>query len=137
MPSTFIRRLLPLLLSGAAACQSATDSDPGLVLTGAPDMVAVVAQTTHESGFTPAGYVSQYDIWVAVPPSAAADAGVVIGKSTPVFLSTDGILTRVTAASIIVGDSIQVWHDASVGYGAVQAPPGSPCYTGTQVVILR
>ena len=132
------RTMLSLLLTaGAAACQSATAPDTSLPLPGAPDLVAFVSRTAHESGPTPAGYVSQYAVWVAVPPSTAADAGVVVGASTPVFLSRHGVLARTTGASISIGDSIQVWHDASVAYGAVQAPPGAPCYTGTQVLILR
>ena len=132
-----LRTMLSLLLTaGAAACQSATAPDTSLLLSGAPDLVAVVSKTTYESGPTPGGYVSQYDIWVAVRPSTAADAGVVVGTSTPVFLSRHGVLARTTGASISIGDSIQVWHDASVAYGAVESPPGAPCYTGTQIVIL-
>jgi hypothetical protein len=54
-----------------------------------------------------------------------------------VFVSSNGKLTRSSVAAIAVGDVIQVWRDASIAYGAVEAPPGKPCYTGTQVVLLR
>jgi hypothetical protein len=141
---SFLRVLIPLAaVVGIAGC-SAADPDPSLVqsgstpvLTRAPDLTATVTMDTLQAGYTPEGYLSQYDVWVAIAPSTAADAGVVFGASTPVFTSTGGVLTRATAASIAVGDVIQIWHDATVAYGAVQAPPGAPAYSGTQVVVLR
>jgi hypothetical protein len=139
MRDTFARCLLPLLLaSGAAACDSATAPATSLVLLRAPDFGALVIQTTYQSFFAPSGFwVEQYAVWVAIPPSTTANAGVVVAVSRPVFVSKDGVLARATADSISVGDSIQVWHDHRVGYGAVQAPPDSPCYSARQVLIVR
>ncbi len=45
-----------LLASGAAACDSATAPATSLVLSRAPDFVAVVIQTTYESFFAPSGF---------------------------------------------------------------------------------
>ena len=126
-----------LLASGATACKDATTPATTLLESGTPDLEAVVSKITYESFFSPAGYVSQYAVWVAIPPSTTANAGLVIAASTPVFVRHDGVLGRATAESIRVGDSIEVWRDSSVGYGAVQAPPDSPCYFATQVLILR
>ena len=136
--------MLPLAVAiGIAGCSSPVDPgtsvSPGspLIVSGSPNLTATVTMFTVDSGLTPEGYRSQYDAWVAIAPSPTANAGVVVAGSTPVFLSTHGILSRVTAASIMVGDAIQVWHGATVVYGAVQAPPGAPAYDGTQIVILR
>jgi hypothetical protein len=125
------------LMIQLAGCQDATAPDAELVLTGPPDLTAVVFQSTQESMNSPAGYISQYAVWIGSRGAASPDAGVVIGSPTPVFLRSRGKLTSVTAATIAVGDFIKVWRDASVAYGAVEAPPEMPCYTGTQVVIVR
>ena len=122
---------------GAMACRDTTAPTTILTESGSADFEAVVIKITHESFFSPAGYVSQYDVWVAIAPSNHADAGLVLGASTPVFISNDGVLVRATGESIRFGDSVQVWRDSSVGYGAEQAPPDSPCYHATQVLILR
>ena len=107
------------------------------VLPQPADFTAVVFQSNYESGPTPAGYVSQYAIWIGSPGTTSADGGVIVGAQTPVFVESGGQLTQTTTAAIAVGDTIQVWRSFSVVYGAVQAPPGKPCYYGTQVVILR
>lgn len=126
-----------VLMIQLTGCQDAAAPDAELVLTGPPDLTAVVFQSTHENMNSPAGYISQYAVWIGSRGAASPDAGVVIGSPTPVFLRSRGKLTSVTGATIAVGDSIEVWRDASVAYGAVEAPPGMPCYTGTQLVIVR
>jgi hypothetical protein len=131
------RMFVLLLTLGTVGCQDGTGVSTELVLSGPADLTAVVFQSTHESGPTPGGYVSQYAIWIGSSGARSADAGLVVGAATPAFVSSNGNLTRTSAAAIAVGDVIQVWRDASVAYGAVEAPPGKSCYTGTQVVILR
>lgn len=101
------------------------------------DFAGTVAKNEFESANGPAGPYAQNNIWVVIPPSRSANAGVVVGKSTPVFLRAGGELTKSTASGIRVGDVIEVWHDPGAGYGAVQAPPNSPVYMGTQIVVNR
>src|SRR5262245_5213197 len=135
MPSHWYKRLLTVVaLAAFAGCDSPTAPDE-LVVTGAPDLTAVVTHATYESGMTPAGYMSQYDLWISTSPARTSDAGVVVGSSTPVFIRINGQLHRASSASFKVGDAVQVWHDGTVGYGAVESPPGKPCYVSTQVVI--
>jgi len=133
----FHGRIVLLLTLVTTGCQDGTGPSTTLVLSGPADLTAVVFQSTHESGPTPGGYVSQYAVWIGSSGAINPDAGLVVGSETPLFVSSDGKLTRTSAAAIAVGDVIQVWRDASVAYGAVEAPPGKPCYTSTQVVILR
>ena len=133
-----LRNLLPFIFTvQLLGCQDAAAPDTELPVTGPPDLAVVVFQSTHESMFSPAGYISQYAVWIGSRGAGDAEAGVVIGSAIPVFVRIKGKLTRAGGASIAVGDSIEVWRDGSVGYGAVEAPPGKPCYTGTQVVIVR
>lgn len=121
-----------------ASCSDSTATATTLPIPGPPDFLARVSSNTHREFFAPSGYwVSQYEIWVAIPPSLSANAGVVVGAARPVFARSCGVLERVTPAAIAPGDAIQVWHDATVGYGSVQAPSGAPAYGGTQIVILR
>lgn len=133
----FHGRVVLLLTLATTGCQDGTGPSTTLVLSRPPDLTAVVFQSTHESGPTPGGYVSQYAVWIGSSGALNADAGLVVGSATPLFMSSHGKLTRTNAAAIAVGDVLQVWRDASVAYGAVEAPPGKPCYTSTQVVILR
>jgi hypothetical protein len=108
------------------------------VLTTAPNFSGLVSKSALESGNGPAGYYSQYDVWVIVPPASDANAGVVVPMSAPVFVRRDAGLETASAGEIRVGDRIQVWHDAvPVAYGAVQGPPGAPTYIGTQIVLVR
>jgi len=133
-----LRSMLALMLTVLlAACQDGTGPNTALVLSRSPDLRAVVFQSTHESGPTPGGYVSQYAVWIGSSGAPSADAGVVVGAVTPVFVRSSGKLTRTTGVAIAVGDLIEVWRDTSVAYGAVEAPPGKPCYEGTQIVIMR
>ena len=130
--------LIFALALGTAGCHDGTAPLTTLAIPTAPDFVAVVTRSTLHEFFAPAGFwVSQYEVWVAIAPSQAANAGVVVGASQPVFVSTGGVLAQVTPAEITPGDTIQVWREASVGYGSVQAPPGAPSYFATQIVIIR
>ncbi len=131
--------VLPLLLTVLlAGCQDGTDPNTTLVLTRPPDLTATVFQSTHESGPSPnGGQISQYAVWIGSGGATTADAGVVVGTVVPVFVRSSGKLTRTTGAAIAAGDIIQVWRDASVAYGAVQAPPGQPCYRAMQIVIVQ
>lgn len=130
--------LLPVLLTALMlGCQDGAEPDVSLTLTGPPDLTAVVFQTTYENGSSPEGPLSQYAVWIGAPGGASADAGVVVGRDTPVFIRAGDRLMHATGGTIAVGDTIEVWRDESVAYGAVEAPPGAPCYRGTQIVILR
>ena len=129
--------LLGSFMFGCAESSSGPKSGDDPFVPGLPDLTVTVVQSTHEEFFAPSGFwISQYAIWIAGPGSPKADAGVVIGETGPVFISSRGTLTRTTAAAIAPGDTIQVWR-GSVAYGAAQAPPGTPCYEGLQIVVVR
>lgn len=107
------------------------------VLAGPPDFVAIATSNTHMEGFVPAGFwLSQYEVWIAIPSGLQPNAGVIVAAGGPVYLSTNGVITADTAADILPGDSIQVWRNTQVAYGSVQAPPGAPAYSAKQVVIV-
>lgn len=130
--------LLTGLLVACLSTSPGSDSDSGLVITGPPDLSVVVVQSTYQEFAAPDGYHhSQYAIWVANLGDSTPHAGIVFGATGPVFIRTGTTLTRATAASISQGDAIEVWRTGSVSYGAVQAPPGAPCYQGLQIVIVR
>lgn len=137
-------QLLFSVALGATACEGKTEcgdiTGPSttLSLQRAPDFAAVVISNSHKEFFAPSGFwISQYELWVAISPSDTANAGVVVAAARPVFLKTDGLLIQATPDDISPGDSIEVWHDTSVAYGSVQAPPGAPAYTGLQIAIFR
>ena len=130
--------LIALSLPAATACSGATDAPATLVLTTDPDFSGSVSVVYYESATGPAGPYSQYDIWVTIPPATSANAGVVLPTSVPVFLQKEGSLWTASGSELRVGDQIQVWRDPTfVAYGSAQGPPGSPTYTGTQIVIVR
>jgi len=109
-----------------------------LALTRAPDFTGIVVKVTAESGAGPAGRFSQRDVWLAVTGASKTTAGVVVPLTTPVFIrGSDGAVHAARVTDIGEWQSIQVWHDASVAYGAVQGPPGAPTYTAVQVVIIQ
>jgi hypothetical protein len=83
--------------------------------------------------------MAQYELWVAIPPSTTANAGVLVGTSTPVFIrSSNGTLTPAGGCAITMGDALDVWHDGEAVFGDIlQAPPGDTAYFSTQVVIRR
>jgi hypothetical protein len=60
------------------------------------------------------------------------------GRTAPVFLrSSGGTIAAYSACLIRAGDSVDVWHDGGVAYGSVEAPPDSPAYSGTQLLVVR
>lgn len=101
------------------------------------DFSAVVNRNAYEGGSSPIGNLSQYDLWVNVG-SVAPNAGVLVpGSAAPVFRMTgSGALTPATICDVQPGDSIQVWVGFGVTRGAVESPPGTPLFDGTQVVIV-
>ena len=126
------------LLLAAAECRDSTDPAVTLRLQSSPDFSAIVTKSTLVEGVTPEGWMSAYEVWVAIPPSATADAGVLVPTEGPVYRITGGTrLATDTASDISAGDSIEVWHDGLAVYGAAQAPPGAPAYFATQIVIVR
>jgi hypothetical protein len=124
-------------LLAAVSCSGSTPTETGtLQLTTPPDFVATVSRITHQQGVSPAGSLSQYDFWLVIAPSSAANAGLVVGKSVPVFRrAADGAILVSRASAIRLGDVVEVWHEPGADYGAVQAPPSSPAYFGAQLVI--
>jgi hypothetical protein len=142
MRTTTCSAWLPFVFTlSAVACTSATGpTTTTLVLSTPPNFVAVVTSNTLEQGNSPAGYISQHNIWVTIQSALATEgnAGVVVGESCPVFVRVkDSTFVRAAAGAIKVGDDIQVWHDQGVEYGTGEAPPGAPAYSGQQIVILR
>jgi len=137
-----VRRLLAaaaLPLATFVGCQRTTGPAISLARAGPPDMIGVVASSTYlGGGATPGGIVTpSYDIWIAVPPSTQANAGVVYAAAAPVYLSLDGRISRDTAADIRSGDTLEVWHSGLWAYGSSQAPPGDTAYQGTLGLIVR
>jgi hypothetical protein len=135
--------LVGLLVATSVGCKRATDSPLGppaaLVLTRAFDYQGHVTQVTKECGCTPGfgGCGCQYAVWFAKPPATAPDAGVVVGDSTPVFVGGQGLFSRSSGSAVATGDMIQIWTEGGTAYGAVQSPPGTPCYFAAQIVIVR
>jgi hypothetical protein len=146
-----MRATLSMFVLAAAATQSACSVDVvspapiGLCAvitaplnTASPNFTAVVSRVTYNSSISPMGPLSQHEVWLTIPPSAMPNAGVVIGRNAPVLAqSGSGPATAVAACTIAIGDRVQVWHDGSAAYGSAQAPPESPAYFGTQLVIAR
>lgn len=132
-----LRSLLLLAFTAVVGCQENSAPDTTLAISGPPDLTSTVFQSRHEEFISPVGPISQYAVWIGSPADTRPDAGVLVGAKTPVFLRIHNELSQTTGASIKAGDAIQVWRDGSVAYGAVQAPPGAPCYHATQVVIER
>ena len=129
---------MPVLLAALIfGCGSGTEPDPVPPLTTPSDLTAVVFRSTYDHEQSPEGSLSQYDVWVGAPGAASADAGVIVASDTPVFLQTGDRLIQTTGASIRVGDTIEVWGDGTVAYGAAECPPGAPCYGSAQIVIRR
>ena len=132
-----LRGVLLLAIATVLGCQENAGPDTTLAVSGPPALTAAVFQSTHEEFVSPVGPISQYAVWIGPPAGTRPDAGVLVGAKTPVFLRINGGLARATGAAIKTGDLIQLWRDSSVAYGAVQAPPGAPCYQATQIVIER
>jgi hypothetical protein len=121
------------------ACPDTTGLPATLVITTEPDFSGMVSKSEFEGGISPEGPMSQYDVWITVPPSSTANAGVVVGRSVPVFLRSDASgLATACGKAIRAGDRIDVWRvPVLVAYGTVEGPPGAPVYEGTQIVINR
>ncbi len=137
-----MRSTLKLLSSawflGLVAC--GTDSALGppatLVLSTPPDFSATVTKVEFESATGPEGPYSQHNVWLRIPPSTQANAGLVVANGTPVFVRTsDGVFSS-NASGIKVGDRVEVWHDIQVAYGAVQGPPGAPTYVNLKQIVI-
>ncbi len=142
------RRLVMAGLAGLilAGCNQRTLTGTGpdcsasltLLRTSAPDFAARLESVFVESGNTPAGPHYQRNLWLTIAPATSANAGVIVGRATPVFLqSGSGAPEPVTACDLTAGDSLVIWHDESVAYGSVEGPPGAPSYFATQVLIIR
>lgn len=132
-----ISKLCALTLIVFCACSSdSLGPKADLVLTTPPDFSARVYSVEFEGGNGPGGSYSQQNVWVIIPPATAANAGVVVPTRSPVFVRTrDGIFSS-EARQIRAGDKVEVWHDRTVAFGAVEGP-GAPTYASTQVVIDR
>ena len=143
--TTFPPTLVLLVAATFLACDNPVapigpcETSPTLFSSIPPAFVAVVVRIDYEDGPTPAGFVlSQYVLWLTIAPATRPNAGVVLGRGVPIFVrSGAGTAAGATACAIKVGDRVEVLHDQSIGYGAVEAPPGAPVYSGTQLVILR
>lgn len=133
------RRLCTLFVAmGAIACHEPVAPRVELVIDTPPAFIAKTISTTYKEFIQPRGILTrQYEIWLAIPPSVDANAGVVVARDTPTFIRAAGTLLTASPADIAPGDSLLVWHDSFVAYGSVQAPPGAPAYSGTQIVIAR
>ena len=138
--------LVGLVVAGSAGCRASDPVDPApasLVLTRAFDHRGYVTHVYKQCGESPGpvGYVAhwgcQYNVWFASPPDTVADAGVVAGDSTPVFVGTQGSFYMSAASDIAAGNTIEIWNDWTTAYGAVNCPPGTPCYMATQIVIVQ
>jgi hypothetical protein len=138
--------LISLVALAGVGCSSSTETSQtsncvetsAVQLSSAADFSGRVDKVDLEDGFSPEGPLYQHDLWLTVAPGTAPNAGVVVGRTVPVFLQVGSAAPIAsTACAVEVSDSVEVWHDASVIYGAAQAPPGAPAYSGTQVVIVR
>ena len=129
--------LLSAWFIGLAACSSSTLGPPAtLLLSTSPDFTATVAKVEFESANGPAGPYSQHNVWLVIPPGTAPNAGLVVGKRTPVFVRTGAGVFLSNPSGIKVGDRVEVWHDIQVAYGAVQGPPGAPTYTNLKQIVI-
>lgn len=128
-----------LLTLASTACRGPSlGPEQTPTLTTPPDLSATVANAWYESAYGPAGPYAQFDVWLAVPPSATPNAGVVLPMAAPVLVRWNGRTYAASGNDIAVGDRVRVWVvPQHVAYGAVQGPPGAPTYTGTQLVIDR
>jgi len=130
--------LLCLAVATLPACSSSLGPVATLALSRPPDFAATVARIGVERGIGPDGAYSQVDAWLVIPASRVANAGLVMAKTTPVFVRTDGAVFSSRADDIKAGDRVEVWHDFRVAFGAAEGPPGSPTYFNIlQVVIDR
>ena len=131
---------LSVALLLAVCARSAKSQSVSMPDTAPSHFVAHVVSVCSESGVSPAtGRPSwQVDLIVAIPPSTAGNAGVILGRTTPVFTrSRTGSLSATTPRSFVNGDELEVWRESSFAIDAVQSPRGTPTYTARRVVIRR
>lgn len=120
------------------ACHEPAAPRVVLAIDGPPAFTAVAISNTYKEFVQPRNiWTRQYELWLAIPPSASANAGVVLTPDAPVFTRSGDTLRAASPRDIVAGDSLLVWHDGRVSYGTVQAPPDAPAYFGTQVVIVH
>ena len=125
-----------VIAASLAACGNPLGPPATLVLSTPPDFTATVARINVESGLSPEGSYSQDDAWLVIPPSKTPNAGLVLGKTTPVFVRTHGRVSLSSAGDIKAGDRVEVWHDIQVAFGAAEGPTGAPTYFGIEQVII-
>jgi len=137
-PRAALLSLLAALAILATACSDGpTGAETTLTITAPSNFVGTVTKVEHEAAYGPAGPYDQYDVWLIVPPGSSPNAGVVVPVRIPIFSRQGETVYTASGSDIHVGDQLEVWRDQTVGYGAVQAPPGAPVYVATQVVIVR
>ena len=96
---------LPLLLFTIGCHDQTRPNDGGGVLTDPPDLTVVVLQAKRQSGVTPIGYLTQYELWIGSPGSASPEAGLVLGEKAPIYRRAGDRLVPTAAAGIQVGTS--------------------------------
>ena len=131
----FLCRGFVVAFLSVAACHDTTSPGVALSVTRQPDFGAAVTASTYQHFFSPAGWVSQYEIRVTMAYPDTGSAGVFLGASRPVFIRRASQLARATPGDIAPGDFIQVWTDGSVGHGQAGFPVATPIYSAIQVLI--
>lgn len=129
-------RLACVCVVSLAACSSMLGPPATLALATPPDFSATVVRVEVESGIGPEGAFSQHDVWLVIPPGTVANAGLILGKSTPVFTQIRGGIFSSSVSAIQAGDRGEVWHAFRVGYGAAEGPPGAPTYLNVEQVVI-
>jgi len=121
------------------ACARGVDPVATPPITTTPDFEATVMQVARETVIGSAGQHSQVGVWVLIPPGTSANAVVIVSDATPVFLQrgSNGAVVSAKADALVTGDHVKVWHDANTSFGAAEAPPGSPEYSASQLIIVR
>lgn len=131
--------MLSLAGAASAACddpQHCFAADSAFVSTPS-NFIGTVGKVVYEDGQSPAGSdISQFALWIAVPPNTEPNAAILIGRSTPVFQPGFNGHPRSSAACLIaVGDRVEVWHNNQWALGAAEAPPGDTLYLPFQVLV--
>ena len=129
---------MSVLAAAVFGCSESTAPTNTVPLTTAPDFSGLVTKAETQNFNAPSGYyVSQRVAWVAIAPANRANAGVIIGRNVAVFIRLpSGEMIKSNFGAVMPNEAVQVWHDRSTAYGAVEAPPGSPAYSAVQVVIM-
>ncbi len=126
-----------------AACGSSTDPHGCMTvdtpcLSGPPNLTGVVTQVAFRPGQGAPGSSGSYDIWLALPPSAVANAAVIVDVGVTTYLRVGaGPRTPSTAATVQTGDRLEAWVSPNVFYGSPDAPPAAAAYGGAQLLIAR